>query len=221
VRFRSWPRVVAVALAACAIVNAGVLIASGSSCTATTTVNEALISGIHIDSTLLLGGIGCSATDPQSVYKYVAVVINDSKDLGGAGIFDCYADAVFANLPGTDAGSLNFAVWVYAYNATDFAMANQENALTKNVTLLNGVIQPDGSIIAVPTNLVPDGGTTKRGYPAALSNLCLSKATWVSTCTAASQPGLDVSALCTPLSLEARAASACSLPVPLPDASHD
>jgi hypothetical protein len=226
VRFRSWPRFVALSLVAFAAIDAGALIAGGSSCTSTTTVNAALINGIQINSDELFGGVGNNSNPPcgkeaDDVYKYVAVVIDDKKDIAGAGIFDCFASAVFANLPGTDAGSLNFAVWVYAYNLTDFDNANAKGVLTNAVALLNGVIQPDGSIIPVPTDLVPDGGTTKAGYPAALSRLCLQHATWVTTCTAASQPGLDVSASCKTMVAESGSQSSCNLPVSLPDASHD
>jgi hypothetical protein len=225
VRFRSWPRLVAVSFGAIAAVDAavlgwGALVAGGTSCTSTTAVNADLISGIQINTGILLGQLQCGADASADVYKYVAVVINNKGDIGGAGIFDCFADGVFANLPGTDAGTFNFVVWVYAYNEADYNKANESNALVNAVNELNGVTQIDGSVISVPANSVPDGGTAKHGYPAALSRICLAKATWTSTCSSMSQPGVEVSAYCGALQLEKPSSpSSCNLPLLLPDAS--
>ncbi len=190
-------------------------------CPATTTVNASLISGIFIVPGELdpSGDLGCG-TEPTQLYKYVAVVINDARDIAGAGIFDCFAEGVFGNLPGTDAGSLNYGVWIYAYNYDAFTAANSDpknpNALTNAVAFLNGVYQADGSVVTVPYNLVPDGGTTKRGYPAALDTVCLSSATWVTTCSATAQASVQTLANCTPLTLETSVPSSCSLPVRIP-----
>jgi hypothetical protein len=209
---------VSVVTAAGAAIGGG---AAASACTTTTAVNAALVAGIQINTSLLLGdNLGCGTTD-LDVYKYVAVAINDSRDVGGAGVVDCYANAVFGNLPGTDAGSLDFGLWIYAYNERDWSAANANDAITSAVTALNGVYQPDGSMVAVPISVVPDGGTSQRGYPAALSTLCLSKATWVTTCTAASQPGVQILANCGALELEDAAPRSCALPVLIPDAGHD
>jgi hypothetical protein len=196
---------------------AATALSSSSACTTTTTVNASLVSGIFINTELLLGDLGCDDKNPEDVYKYVAVVINDSKNVGGAGIFDCFAEGVFANLPGTDAGALDFAVWIYAYNAPDFAAANKDGALASAVATLNGVNRPDGSVVPVPTNSVPDGGTSKGEYPAALSSICRSKATWVSVCSATSQDSVQTLANCGPLTLEKTAPSSCDLPVLIPD----
>jgi hypothetical protein len=224
VRFLSWPRLVALSASAVAVVlgaglGGGALTGGTSGCTNTTLGNADLISGIQLNTALLLGGLNCG-TNTDDVYKYVAVVINNRSDVGGAGIFDCFADAVFANLPGTDAGTLSFAVWVYAYNQADFNVANQNNSLVNAVAVLNGVTQVDGSVIPVPTDSVPKGGAS-RGYPGALSTICLQHATWTSTCASTSQPGVEVSASCTELALGAAAPDTCILPVPLPDAGHD
>ena len=194
-------------------------VAGSSACTTTTTVNTSLVSGIFLNTSLLLNGLGCSATSTQDVYKYVAVVINDTRDIGGAGLFDCFADGAFADLPGSDAGPLNFAVWVFAYNKADYDVANADGAIAAAVGQLNGVYQPDGSVIPVPITVVPDGGTATRGFPAALSTLCLRHATWVSTCSAVTQVGVQTLADCRPLALEDGTPSACTLPVLLPDAT--
>ena len=61
----------------------------------------------------------------------------------------------FANLPGTDAGTFNFVVWVYAYNRADYDAANQNNTLVNAVSLLNGVTQVDGSVIVAAGKLRP------------------------------------------------------------------
>jgi hypothetical protein len=226
VRFLSWPRLVLLSASAVAVVlgaglGGGALTGGTAGCTNTTLGNADLISGIQINTGLLLGenNFTCGE-DAGDVFKYVAVVINNRSDVGGAGIFDCFADAVFANLPGTDAGTLSFAVWVYAYNEADFNVANENDKLVKAVALLNGVTQPDGSVIPVPTDSVPKGGSA-RGYPGALSTICLEHATWTSTCKAVSQPGVEVAASCTPLALQSGTPDICNLPVPLPDAAHD
>jgi hypothetical protein len=226
VRFPSWPRLIALSASAVAVVlgaavGGGALTGGASGCTDTTLGNADLISGIEIKSGLLLGDYNFTCgTETDDVFKYVAVVINNRSDIGGAGIFDCFADAVFANLPGTDAGTLSFAVWVYAYNEAEFNVANENNRLAQAVDILNGVTRPDGSVIVVPTSAVPKGGSA-RGYAGALSTICLQHATWTSTCQAVSQPGVEVAALCTPLSPQSGTPDTCNLPVPLPDAGHD
>jgi hypothetical protein len=192
-----------------------------SACTSTVAVNASLVSGIFItpDELNNTGTLVCG-TDAGDVYKYVAIVINNSRDIAGAGVFDCFADVVFGNLPGTDAGSLNFAIWVYVYDQADFNTANADNALVDAVTLLNRVNQPDGSVVPVPISVVPDGGTAAHGFPAALSTVCLRPATWVTTCSAASQPGVQFQANCNSLKLESTVPSSCNLDVELPDGSH-
>jgi hypothetical protein len=228
VSFRSRTRAVAFvsvvvggSVAALSATVAGVVGSSG--CNDTITYNTALVSGIDINTDLLLGNgsLSCGTSD-QNVYKYVAVVINDAADIGGAGIFDCFADGVFANLPGTDAGSLNFAIWIYAYNQKDFNAANgSDNALINAVNRLNGVNQPDGSFVALSALSIPDGGTSQGRYAAALSTICLRPSTWVSTCSASSQPGVQFLAACAPLTLESNVHSSCNLALLLPDAAAD
>jgi hypothetical protein len=194
-----------------------------TSCTATTTINTALVTdGLNINTELLLGStIQCGPTDDQ-VYRYVAVVVGSNRNVIAAGVFDCFANGEFANLPGTDAGQQNFSVWVYAYNQADFNAANgPSNALENAVGFLNGLIQPDGSVIPVAANSVPEGGHVKIGtYPYDLGVLCKAQATWVTECQATSQAGVQVLAACNPLALEGHPPTTCALPLDFPDAGQ-
>ena len=201
---------------------AGVALTSAA-CNNTVTTNASLVSGFFINNDLLLddGNLGCSNTNDLDVYKYVAVAINDRNEIAGAGIFDCYAEGVFANLPGIDSGALDFAVWVYAYNPTDYANANQNNALVNAVAQLSLVNTADGGFIPVPSTIVPDGGSTKTAYASALSTICLRKATWVATCSATSQASVQNLAFCGGLTLQTTLPTACNLPVLLPDGGVD
>jgi hypothetical protein len=197
-------------------------IAAESGCTNTTTTNIDLVSGISINTELLIGDLTCNDESSQAVYKYLAIAINDVGDIAGAGVFDCFANGVIGNLPGTDGGALNFAVWIYAYNPQDFAVANQGNALVNAAQFLNGVTQPDGSVIPVPATSVPEGGTFSGRFTSKLSTLCLSQATWTATCSAQAQATILTQADCGPLSLEPRGkADTCTLPILLPDGGKD
>ncbi len=82
--------------------------------------------------------------------------------------------------------------------------------------VLNGVYQADGSVVTVPYNLVPDGGHHEAGVPGGARHVCLSSATWVTTCSATAQASVQTLANCTPLTLETSVPSSCSLPVRIP-----
>ncbi len=199
-----------VALSATVVLGLGAgALSLSPACTTTVTVNTAFVSGIVINTSLLLNGLGCSASSTNDVYKYVAVVIDSAHDVGGAGIFDCFADGVFGDLPGADAGPLNFAVWVFAYNKADFDAANAGGALTQAVRTLNGVY-PDGGFLAIPVSSSPAAGS-------ALQTLCEGAsghpATWVSACSAITQVGVQTLADCQPLALGPSTPTSCSLPV--------
>jgi len=95
------------------------------------------ITGIEIPSANLVAGHGCGDRAPGQVYKYAALVrygdagcgqdVDGLGDVGGnttmgvvaSGVFDCFADGVFSNLPQTDAGS-GFVISIYAYNQCSF-----------------------------------------------------------------------------------------------------
>lgn len=199
---------------------AGSVVVAGlgaGACTESTPVNASLVSGMFINTSLLIGGYTCGVADGD-VYKYVAVVINDKRQIAAAGVFDCFADGVFANLPGVEAGTISFGVWVYAYDKAHYDQANAKNELVNAAQLLNGVTQLDGAVTPVNVNIVPDGGPVQGGYPAALSIICRSPANYSATCAASSQAGVQFLAYCNTLAPAAQGASSCALDVRLPDA---
>lgn len=198
-------------------------IALTSACTSTTAINTALVTnGVHISTELLLGENLSCGTGTDDVYNYVAVVIGVKHNILAAGLFDCFADGFFANLPGTDAGEQSFAVWIYAYNQADFTLANRQSSLVNGVSALGTLISLDGSVIQLPASAVPDGGPVKKfTLPADLASICRAPATWVTECSATSQAGVEVLAACNPLQLEGHVPGTCDLPIELPDAGRD
>jgi hypothetical protein len=78
--------------------------------------------GIFISAQTIVAGHGCG-TGTDQVYKY-AVIVSTTSDAGPAfvtsGVFDCFTDGVFSNLPSPDGGSVAFAVSVLAYNRSSF-----------------------------------------------------------------------------------------------------
>jgi len=81
--------------------------------------------GIKIPAQSLLVDVTCGSGADQ-VYKY-AVIVSSISDAAPAfvtsGIFDCYTDGVFSNLPSPDGGSVAFSVSVLAYNQASFPNA--------------------------------------------------------------------------------------------------
>jgi hypothetical protein len=84
--------------------------------------------GIQIDSQTLVAGVGCGS-GPGQVYRYAAVVGPPAKDggfgTGGmtpitSGVFDCFSDALFTNLPSPDGGPTDFGLDIYAYDRASF-----------------------------------------------------------------------------------------------------
>ena len=158
------------------------------------------ITGIEIPSAEIVAGHGCGAGSPNQVYKYAAVVafqppivgtqdgaaMNVGGDADGAavdgggvttaqlvtsGVFDCFADGVFSNLPQDDAGNSNFVVTIYAYDQCSFpqALACSSNAGT-----------------ACPAE---DPNFVTQSVAAQPSN-------WTTTCTVTQTPGITVNAYC-------------------------
>ncbi len=85
------------------------------------------ITGIVIRSDSLVSGTGCGKGDDE-IFKYAAVVLQGSTPVA-VGVFNCFADAKFADLQGSDAGSLSFDVKVYAFNSCAYEAQNTEGAL--------------------------------------------------------------------------------------------
>ena len=102
------------AAAACA---AGLCGLAGCPSTATTSLYTP-ITGFVIDSQTLTAGLGCG-TAAGEVYKYGAVVTLTDGTLV-SGVFDCFTNAQFANLPTPDGGTTNYTVAVYAYDSLSF-----------------------------------------------------------------------------------------------------
>ena len=152
------------------------------------------ITGIDIPSADLVIGHGCGngAEGQQGkVYRYAAVVAysdagaGQGNDGGGgmvahavaSGVFDCFADGIFSNLPQSDAGNLSFTIAIYAYNQCSFpptlACATDTSA-------------------ACPAE---DPNVVAQSIAARPSN-------WTTTCTATQLPGVTVTADCLPLAPE-------------------
>lgn len=160
--------------------------------TDTTTITLPPITGIIVRSESLIAGRGCG-TGPTEVYKYAAVVVNaDGNNLAG-GVYDCFADGVFANLPASDAGSLTFSVYIYAYDQAQYLQDDSNG----------GTIESAASTPSLGPVPLDGGGLALDSLPA----------TWRTTCAATQQSNIEVLAVCLPLAPE--------VPPPLTDAGFD
>lgn len=109
-RFDFFVRVLAAAAPSAAI---------GCATTAPTT-GYTPITGIEIPADAIVAGHGCG-TGVDQVFKYAAVVSTPTvQTFVTSGVFDCFANGVFSNLPSPDGGSETFDVSIYAYNQTSF-----------------------------------------------------------------------------------------------------
>jgi hypothetical protein len=153
---------------------------SGCPATATTTAYTP-ITGILIRSSSLVAGIGCG-TGTDQVYQYgafLSYVVDDAGDHGPAaysGVFDCYSDGLFSNLPADDAGSLSFDLTIVAWNQASFPPA-----------LACDVEETDGGFPGCPGDS-PSFVASHSASP-----------NWTTTCTATQQSGVSVLAVCAPL----------------------
>jgi hypothetical protein len=177
---RSLPLAASVAALACAV--------AGCPSTATS-VPYTPITGIEVLASDVTAGHGCGTGDEQ-VYRYAAVVsYQDSGTPVAAGVFDCFADAIFSNLPADGSGSLTFDVAVYAYNAASFPPQLAPCASPA------GCAAQDPSVVGpLATQGDPDAGVTP--------------ANWTTTCTATEPNGATQVASCCPL--VPRGVPACS-----------
>lgn len=147
-------------------------------CPSTTTTTYTPITGIEIDSASLVGEHGCG-TGPDQVYMYAAVLSYSNGEAGPgpadaySGVFDCYSNALFSNLPADDAGSTSFDISVFAYNQQAFSATTLQ---CPGVELEAGAAYP----------LCPGD------RPAAVESYA-GNATWTTTCTATQQSGSDFS----------------------------
>jgi hypothetical protein len=87
----------------------------------------------------LVEGYGCGEGDAE-VFKYAAVVSLDGVIYAG-GVFDCFADAKFANLtPSASGASVTYTVQIYGYSRA--AYLAQADALQAARSALDAVQGP-------------------------------------------------------------------------------
>ena len=148
---------------------------------AATTTAYTPITGILIRSSSLVAGVGCG-TGTDQVYEYgafLSYVVDDAGDHGPAvysGVFDCYSDGLFSNLPANEAGSLSFDLTIVAWNQASFPPA-----------LACDAEETDGAFPGCPGD-----------EPSFLASHSASP-NWTTTCTATQQSGVSVLAVCAPL----------------------
>lgn len=101
---RVWPRICSAAFAA----SFGALACSSTP----TAIGVIPTTGITLRASDLTAGIGCGTGDGQ-VYKYAAVLTEPN----AGGVYDCFADAAFVNLPAIGDGGVSvYEVTVYLYD---------------------------------------------------------------------------------------------------------
>jgi hypothetical protein len=134
------------------------------------TVGYTPITGIVIPAAEIVAGHGCG-TGKDQVFKFAAVVGTPPGIMPAfvtSGVFDCFADGVFSNLPAPDGGSVMFNVSVFAYNQASFPTA-----------------------LACPPNTVPcpgdDAGAVQPWQ---------SSANWTTTCTVTQIQGVPSVTTC-------------------------
>jgi hypothetical protein len=134
------------------------------------------VTGILIRSSSLVAGRGCG-TGPGQVYRYAAELWYADEagaptgDPQYSGVFDCFTDGLFSNLP-PQPGTTNydFTLKIYAYDFADFPAA---------------LACPAAADPCTPDVQTFEG---ELGTP-----------TWTTTCSAAQQSGVSVLAVCAPL----------------------
>jgi len=137
--------------------------------------------GIQIDSQQLVAGVGCGP-GPGQVYAYAAIVGPPEPDGGDgtsgtaitSGVFACFSDALFTNLPSPDGGPDDFGLNIFAYDRASFPA---ELAGCENVPLTMACPGDDASVVG--------------RYKA--------QATWKTYCRATQYQGVPQIAQCTPL----------------------
>jgi hypothetical protein len=129
--------------------------------------------GIQIDSQALVMNIGCGS-GPGQVYRYAAVVtqVTDATTpFVTSGVFDCFSDALFTNLPSPDGGATAYAIAIYAFDLASFP---PELGGCENLPLNTPCPGDDASVV--------------RRYE--------SQATWTTTCTDTQSQGVPQIATC-------------------------
>ena len=87
-----------------------------AACESGTTTDELAITGVVVRAEPLTRGTGCGTRAGQ-VFKYAAVTTRAGTErVVDAGLYDCFADAAFINLPPDDTGSYRFDIHVFAFD---------------------------------------------------------------------------------------------------------
>jgi hypothetical protein len=119
---RVWPWLLAAAISA--VSGAALSIGLGACSSTVTTPGVLPLTSIVIRSSTLTSGLGCGTAGGQ-VYKYAAVV----QDPALGAVYDCYADAAFANLAAQADGGGFYTIDVFLYDEPTYnANAAQINA---------------------------------------------------------------------------------------------
>ena len=92
-----------------------------TACETSSSQDSTSVTGIVVRSTQLLEGTGCGTRVGQ-VYKYLAVAVHAGQtEAVAAGVYDCFADAAFVDLPADPTtGNYNFEIFVYAFDASRY-----------------------------------------------------------------------------------------------------
>ncbi len=94
----------------------GLVALGASACETGTSTEELTITGIVVRAEPLTRGTGCG-TKPGQVFKYAAVTTRaNTAIVVDAGLYDCFADAAFVNLPSDGQGSFDFNVHIFAFD---------------------------------------------------------------------------------------------------------
>jgi hypothetical protein len=108
------------------------------------------------------------------VYRYAALVTqvtDGSTPFVTSGVFDCFGNALFTNLPSPDGGSTDYTIAIFAYDSAAFP---PELGGCEDLPLTSACPGDDASVV--------------RRYE--------SQATWTTTCTATQSQGVPQTANC-------------------------
>jgi hypothetical protein len=118
-----------------AVSGAALSVGLGACSDTVTTPGVLPLTSIVIRSSTLTSGLGCG-TGPGQVYKYAAVV----QDPALGAVYDCYADAAFANLVAQADGGGFYTINVFLYDQATY------NA---NAAQINGAVTATNAVAAL------------------------------------------------------------------------
>ncbi len=176
---------------------AAVAVGGLTACPGTATpTGYAPVQGVTLNLGDVLGSLRCG-TGPDEVYKYTVVVwyaVDGGPQPGAAplasNVWDCFSQAVFDNLPASDAGSSTYFLEVYAYSYAG-ALAAQGSAVGDAEGIDPGFWCQGG---------LGTGGATCPFVQDAGSAVSLGdSAQWKATCTATQPWMAPITASCGPL----------------------